>query len=141
MANITLVAPVLLASLEGLQRISCVAGEAFDPEGGSTIAAYIGAAGTALKAVSTVAAGAQFDGFVITKAAAGDPVTIFQQGYKVRIGAHGLAVGAFLYPSDTAGKLSDVSIATPVLDVPVAKAISATEVEITRMDQPPALNP
>jgi hypothetical protein len=141
MADITLVAPVRLADAHGLGRITVIAGEAFDPEGAGTCAAYIGAAGTALKSVSTTAVGAQFDGIVITKVAAGEPVTIFQQGYKICIGAHGLDIGAFLYPSDTAGMLSDTSIATPILDEPIAKAISATVIEITRMDRPPALNP
>jgi len=141
MADITLVPPVRLASVNGLGRFSGIAGEAIDPEGASTCACYIAADGLVYLTVSTVAVGGQFDGIAVTKVGAGDPITIFQQGYRIYIGAHGLDIGAFVYPSDTAGMLSDASIPTPVLEAPIGKAISATVIEITRMDRPPALNP
>ena len=137
MADITLVAPIRLASVNGLGRITAKAGEAIT----AGHACYVKSDGLIWESISTVAVGGQFDGVAVTDAAVGDPVTIFQQGYKIRIGAHGLGIGAFLYTSDTKGLFSDASIPTPVLEYPIAKCISATEIEITRMDRPPALNP
>ena len=137
MADIVLVAPIRLASANGLQRLTGIAGEAIT----AGHACYVKDDGLIWETISTVAIGGQFDGIAVNDVAAGEAVTIFQQGYKIRIGAHGLALGAFLYPSDTKGLFSDASIPTPVLDAPIAKAISATEIEVTRMDRPPALNP
>jgi hypothetical protein len=134
MADITLVAPIRLASPHGLGRITAVAAEAFDLTS-SEIAGYVADDGLIYRAVS-VAAGdtAIFDGLVVRSCTAGEKITLFQQGYKIRIGAHGLAIGAFFYPSDTAGLLSDTAIGAG--EQPIAKAISATEIEITRMDLP-----
>ena len=137
MADITLVAPIRLASENGLGRISGVAGEAIT----AGAACYVKDDGLIWLTVSTIAVGGQFDGVAVADAAVGAPVTIFQQGYKIRIGAHGLDVGAFMYPSDTKGLFSDASIPTPVLEAPIAKAVSSTVIEVTRMDRPPALNP
>jgi hypothetical protein len=137
MANITLVPPILLASPHGVQRISGIAGEAIT----AGCACYVKSDGLIWKTVSIQTLGGQFDGMNVVAAAAGEPITIFQQGSKINIGAHGLAIGAFFYPSDTAGALSDVSLPQAVLlDPPIAKAISATVIEITRMDKPAVTN-
>jgi hypothetical protein len=139
MADITpilaAVGPVLLASPHGLGRISGTAGEAIT----AGYACYVKNDGLIWLTVSTVVAGAQFDGVAILPAVAGEQVTIFQQGHKINIGAHGLAIGAFLYPSDTAGLYSDAAISLG--EPPIAKAISASEIEIVRMDLPAVLNP
>lgn len=136
MANITLVPPILLASPHGLQRITGVAGEAIT----AGYACYVKSDGLIWLSVSTINLGAQFDGIAVNAAVAGETVTIFQQGYRINIGEHGQAIGAFLYPSNTAGLMGTASIPTPVLDPPIAKCISATVIEITRMDLPPAVN-
>jgi hypothetical protein len=135
MADITLVPPILLASPHGLNRITGYAGEAIT----AGYACYVKSDGLIWLTVSTTVAGAQFDGVAVVGAAAGEPVTIFQQGSKINIGAHGLAIGAFLYPSDTAGLFSDAAISLG--EPPIAKAISANTIEIVRMDKPPVLNP
>jgi hypothetical protein len=136
MADITLVPPILLASMHGLQRITKIAGETIT----AGYACYVKSDGLIWLSVATINLGAQFDGIAINAAVAGEPVTIFQHGYRINIGAHGAAIGDFLYPSDTAGKLSTVSIPTPNLDPPIAKCISATVIEVARMDVPAVTN-
>jgi len=137
MADVVLVAPIRLSNENGLQRITGVAGEAIT----AGHACYIAADGLIWESISTIAIGGQFDGVAVADAAAGSPVTIFQEGYRIRIGAHGIGIGSFLYTSDTKGLFSDASIPTPVLEQPIAMAVSATEIMVTRMDRPPALNP
>jgi hypothetical protein len=134
MADIILVAPIQLASVDGISKLLHPAGEAIDITAGE-IAVYLADDGLVYRSIS-VAAGltAKFDGLVVKSYAIGENVTIFQQGFRIRIGAHGLAIGAFFYPSDTAGLLSDAAIGAG--EQPIAKAISATEIEIARMDLP-----
>ena len=136
MANITLVAPVRLASESGLGTITGIAGEAIDPEGASEIACYVAADGLIYKSVAIAAGvGAQFDGMCTVKTAAGSPVRLFQQGYKIYVGAHGLAIGAFVFTSVNAGLLADAT-AGVLPEEPIGKALSSTVIEITRMDRP-----
>ncbi len=132
MADITLVAPIRLASDHGLATITGTAGEAIT----AGAACYVKSDGLIWLSVAIAAGvGAQFDGICLTDAVAGETVTIFQQGYKIRIGAHGLAIGAFLFASVTPGAMADAT-AGSLPEEPIAKAITATEVEITRMDRP-----
>jgi hypothetical protein len=137
MADITFTfADVRLAEPHMVSRITLPAG--------ATIRAgqpcYIDSAGVAQLCISTVNLGSAFDGFPLASVLAGEPVTLVQQGAKIYIGAHGLDIGAFIYTSDTAGAISDASIPTPILEVPIAKCISATVIEVTRLDRPPAVN-
>jgi hypothetical protein len=135
MANIDLVAPILVASENGLGRISGIAGEAFDLTA-HEIAGYVAADMKIYRSVAIAAGvGAQFDGFVTRSVVAGDPVTLFQEGYKIRIGAHGKNEGTFFYTSTTAGRLAEASAGVKLED-PICKCVTATEVEITRMDKP-----
>jgi hypothetical protein len=135
MANVDLVAPIRLASPNGLQRISGVAGEAFDLTA-HEIAGYVAADGKIYRSVAIAAGvGAQFDGMVVTSCAAGDPITLFQQGYKIRIGAHGVGIGGFFYTSTTAGVLATAT-AGALPEKPIAFALSTTVIEVSRMDKP-----
>jgi hypothetical protein len=98
-------------------------------------AVYESSTGVLLESVTDAGGlSAIFDGIVVVSAAIGDPVTVFQQGSVIYIGAHGLDIGAFIYPSATAGKLSDTLISTG--EQPIAKAVSATEIVVVRMDLP-----
>jgi hypothetical protein len=136
MADVTLVAPIRLASEEGLGRITGVAGEAFDLTAGE-IAGYVAADGLIYRSITIAAGvGSQFDGMITRSVAVGDPVTLFQQGYKIRIGAHGLNVGAFVWPSVTAGCIADANAGGVKVEDPIGRAVSATVIEITRMDKP-----
>ena len=131
MANITLVPPIMLASHLAPFRITCVAGVAI----AAGEPCYIDANGQAQLSVATASPGSNFDGVPVKAAVAGEAITLFQQGAKITVGAHGQAIGSFWYISDTAGLFSTVSIPTAP-ELPVAKAISTTVIEITRMDRP-----
>ena len=129
MADITIVSPVRL--VHGRFRLTLPAGDTI-PEGS---ACYEDSAGVVQLAISDADGnGAQVDGVNVLAAVAGDPVTLFQIGSRIRIGAHGRGIGSFLYPSDTAGLFSDAPIIAA--EPPIAKAVSATDIEIVRMDKP-----
>jgi hypothetical protein len=74
-----------------------------------------------------------FDGFCIEGAAViGDPVTLFGVGSIVDLSTTVLAIGDILWASDTPGEISDTAIATTADEVPIAKAVSASAVIVTR---------
>lgn len=76
-------------------------------------------------------AAAGFDGFTARACSAGEAVTLFGVGARFRYGT-GLTPGASLYMSATAGGgvLSDA--ATTGGTTPVARAISSTDIRVTR---------
>lgn len=102
-----------------------VAGEAID----AAAACYIKASdGKVYMSNGTAAdAAAKFDGMSAQAAAAGQGVTIFGPGTRVRYGT-GLTIAALYYIGATAGRLDTAT--TTGGTVAVAKAISATEIVI-----------
>lgn len=96
---------------------------------------YIHTDGTALKCVSTAVLGTthpRFDGFVMNPALAiGAPVTVFSVGSVIHLDVtETLVIGAVYWISATAGAISDTKVAAN--DVPFAKAISTTDIQIIR---------
>lgn len=105
-----------------------VAGEAID----ALAACYIAAAdGKVYQSNGTAAdAAAKVDGFSAQAAAAGQGVTLFGRGTRMRYGT-GLTIGALYYLAATAGRLD--TAATTGGTVALAKAISATDVRIVNI--------
>lgn len=73
--------------------------------------------------------GDEFDGVTPKQYNAGEPVTIYGQGARIGYGS-GLTPGARYYLSETAGRLEDAPVTEGA--VPVAKAVSSTDIQITR---------
>ena len=104
-------------------------------EAGEAIAAwdacYIKASdGKVYKAVSTEVNGANvslFHGFAPQAYAAGDKVTLYGDGALIEY-ASGMTPAAYLYISDTAGRLADADTTSGFVDKPVATVITATHI-------------
>lgn len=100
---------------------------------------YIASDGTVKKAVQTVKTGTNTDviGFTAKAYASGDAVTLFGKGARFSY-ASDLTAGVSLFISDTAGNLTATALSTEiatgvnVADLPVAVAISATDILIVR---------
>lgn len=105
-----------------------VAGEAID----ALAACYIKASDGKVYMSNGTAdnAAAKFDGIAAQAAAAGQGVTLFGRGTRVRYGT-GLTIAALYYVAATAGRL-DTAPTTGGLE-PIAKAISATEIRIVNL--------
>lgn len=105
-----------------------VAGEAID----ALAACYIKASDGKVYMSNGTAndAAAKFDGMSAQAAAAGQGVTLFGRGTRVRYGT-GLTIAALYYVGTTAGRL-DTAATTGGL-VAIAKAISATEIRIVNL--------
>lgn len=105
-----------------------VAGETIE----RTDACYIKASdGKVYKSDGTAAnAAAKVDGFAAQKATAGQGVTLFGRGTRMRYGT-GLTIGALYYLAATAGQLD--TAATTGGTVALAKAITATDIRIVNI--------
>lgn len=110
------------------QLSGLVAGEAID----ALAACYVKAADGKVYMSNGTAndAAAKFDGISAQAAGAGQGVTLFGRGARVRYGT-GLTIAALYYVAATAGRL-DTAATTGGL-VAIAKAISATEVRIVNL--------
>ncbi len=75
-------------------------------------------------------AAAKVDGFAAQAAAAGQGVTLFGRGTRMRYGT-GLTIGALYYLGTTAGRLDTAT--TTGGSVALAKAISATDIRIVNI--------
>lgn len=98
----------------------------------ATDACYIAAAdGKVYPSNGTAAnASAKVDGFAAQSASAGQGVTLFGRGTRMRYGS-GLTIGALYYLAATAGRLD--TAATTGGTVAIAKAISATDIRIVNI--------
>lgn len=104
-----------------------VAGEAID----KCAACYIAADGKVYQSNGTAAnAAAKVDGFSAQAATAGQGVTLFGRGTRMRYGT-GLTIGALYHLAATAGRLD--TAATTGGTVALAKAISATDIRIVNI--------
>lgn len=71
-----------------------------------------------------------FTGIVVNAASISAPVTAFGLGSRVKIADSGLTIGARYYSGSTPGYLDTTKAASA--DTVVAKAVSATDIEIVR---------
>jgi hypothetical protein len=95
---------------------------------------YIHSDGKIYKSVSsacTISNIAKFDGFVIDGCASGEVVTVWGIGTRVKVVASGLVIGTYQWVSATAGAISDTKVASA--DLPISKAVSATEIRVIRL--------
>jgi hypothetical protein len=104
-----------------------VAGEAID----ACAACYIHSDGTVRMSNGTSAnAAAKVDGFSAQRAAAGQGVTLFGRGTRMRYGS-GLTVGALYYLATTAGRLDTAT--TTGGQTALVKAITANDVRVVNI--------
>lgn len=75
---------------------------------------------------------AAFDGVAILATSEAQPVTLFQLGSIIHFVGQSFVIGSFIYPSDTPGALSDAAVSTG--EMPIMKAISATDAIVVRFD-------
>jgi hypothetical protein len=78
---------------------------------------------------TAVAEAAKFDGFAARAALAGQPITLYGVGCRIRYG-NGLTPGADYFVDTVAGGLSDV--ATTGGTTAIARAIDTTDIRVTR---------
>lgn len=130
MADLVKVAQASLDASTGMyagQTPDLVAGEAL----GAVVPCYIKAAdGKVYQSNGTaVNEAAKFDGFTARTASIGQAVTLLTAPARFRYGA-GLTIGADLYVSATAGKLSDVATIGGVRAI--ARVINSTDIRVTK---------
>lgn len=115
-------------AMKTAQVAGLVAGEAID----ACAPCYIKAAdGKVYMSNGTAAdAAAKVDGFSAQRAAAGQGVTLFGPGTRMRYGT-GLTIAALYYLGTTAGRLD--TAATTGGTVALAKAISATDILVVNL--------
>lgn len=92
---------------------------------------YLKSDGKVYMSVSTVVIGAKTNvlGFAPKAYKTGDPITVYGLGARFDYGTD-LTVGAFLYVSDTKGKLADSAVASN--DLPVCVCVSKTDIVVIR---------
>jgi hypothetical protein len=133
MADLTIVTPTALVTAT-FRFGGLVAGE--ELLAGSPC--YIAADGLVYQSVAVAddepgdGTAAEFDGFCLNLTPANSPVTLFGIASRIRLAA-GLAIGDRYWASATKGLLSDTVLTT--LDTqPMCKAVSATDVVVTRIE-------
>lgn len=114
-----------------LMKAPQISGDVYAGENLDAVApCRIGADGKVYMSNGTAAdANAKFDGFTARAVRAGEPVTLYGVGARFRYGS-GMVPGTDLYVSATAGLLSDTATVGGVR--PVARAINATDIRVTR---------
>jgi hypothetical protein len=134
MADLTVVASkVWLASPHAPFRVTVPAHEAIT----AGQICYVNSDGEAQLSITNASGlSALFDGIAITSVAAGDPVTLFQLGSIIHFDDQAFTIGAFFYPSATegGGAISDAQVSTG--EMPVLKAVTATDLMVVRMNRP-----
>jgi hypothetical protein len=130
-ANITIAgfSPDLVSAQSGIRISGLKAGETLTE--GQIV--YIASDGTAMKAVSTQCSPsnrAEFAGMVVHGAVAGEPVTIFGRGCRMKVVESGLTIGQLLWVSGTAGALYNAKVASA--DVPAAICVTSTDIVLLR---------
>ena len=130
MADLVKVAQASLDTSTGMyagQTPDLVAGEAL----GAVVPCYIKAAdGKVYQSNGTAATEpAKFDGFTARAVSIGQAVTLFTAPARFRYGT-GLTIGADLYVSATAGKLSDTATVGGVRAI--ARVVNSTDIRVTK---------
>jgi hypothetical protein len=120
-----------LADAHAPNRYTAIAGAAIDI--GQTC--YVDSAGLAQltdSSIVTITDVSNFEGISLTKAAAGEAVTLFGLGAKIYITSTDQTIGTFWYISDTPGELYDAAVAAADTYFPVGKFVTANVIEIVR---------
>jgi hypothetical protein len=124
---------IALSDIHAPIRKTVIAGEAIDA--GSP--AYIESTGLAYMCVSgecgVLAANvSKYDGFVINDTESGESVTLFGVGTRIHISDAGLQEGDFYFVSGNKGELATTSQLANDTYLPVAKAITDSDIIVVR---------